>query len=392
MWARAERQRDALYTEMIMTNSGRFRLAAVALGAIAVAYGAYAAPISDDAKLHLAAAPDDFKALGIGKEIEVREDGRRTPISSDYFEWWYFDGLLDDGTVVVVWFGDNWLYGSHKRAVNIELTPPGKPTRRIMRTFEDPGVFASDQANVQIGPHSFKGNLQTYAIHVDAAETGGVGCDLTLRRRVASYRPATGYIKAGDRFFAWLVAVPEGAVTGTLTADGATRQVTGSGYHDHNWGNVSPADLFDNWWWGRGRSGDHTIIASDIHGKAAVGGTLIPLFFVADDHRVQVDAYGSDVSAVEGSPVRHPDPNHERLIDSTVSFATADGSQAEFKISDRLLTSGNLLSDQSFVKRTIAAIMSIKPWYSRFVSPITLKLPGQSPHEGEGTLEYFELK
>jgi hypothetical protein len=219
-----------------------------------------------------------------------------------------------------------------------------------------------------------------------------VGCDLTLRRRVASYRPATGYIKAGDRFFAWLVAVPEGAVTGTLTADGATRQVTGSGYHDHNWGNVSPADLFDNWWWGRGRSGDHTIIASDIHGKAAVGGTRIPLFFVADDHRVQVDAYGSDVSAVEGSPVRHPDPNHERLIDSTVSFATADGSQAEFKISDRLLTSGNLLSDQSFVKRTIAAIMSIKPWYSRFVSPITLKLPGQSSHQGEGTLEYFELK
>ena len=375
-----------------MTNSSRARLAGVALGALVMACSSHAAPISNDATLHLAAAPEDFKALGIGKEIEVREDGRRTPKSSEYFEWWYFDGLLDDGTVVVVWFGDNWLYGSQKRAVNIELTPPGKPTRRVMRTFDDPGAFASDQANVQIGPHSFKGNLQTYAIHVDAAETGGVGCDLTLRRRVASYRPATGYIKAGDRFFAWLVAVPEGAVTGTLTADGVTRQVTGSGYHDHNWGNVSPADLFDNWWWGRGRSGDQTIIASDIHGKAAVGGTDIPLFFVADDHRVQVNAYGSDVSAVESGPVRHPDPNHERPIDSAVSFATADGSRAEFKISDRLLTSSSLLSDQSFIKKAVAAIMSIKPWYSRFVSPITLKLPGQSSHEGEGTLEYFELK
>ncbi len=375
-----------------MTNSSRGRLAGVALGALAMACSSHAAPISDDAALHLAAAPEDFKALGVGKEIEVREDGRRTPKSPEYFEWWYFDGLLDDGTVVVVWFGDNWLYGSQKRAVNIELTPPGKPTRRVMRTFDDPGAFATDQANIRIGPHSFKGNLQTYAIHVDAGETGGVGCDLTLRRRVASYRPATGYIKAGDRFFAWLVAVPEGAVTGTLTADGVTRQVTGSGYHDHNWGNVSPADLFDNWWWGRGRSGDQTIIASDIHGKAAVGGTDIPLFFVADDHRVEVNAYGSDVSAVESGPVRHPDPNHERPIDSAVSFATADGSRAEFKISDRLLTSSSLLSDQSFIKKAVAAIMSIKPWYSRFVSPITLNLPGQSPHEGEGTLEYFELK
>jgi hypothetical protein len=110
----------------------------------------------------------------------------RTPKSSDYFEGWYFDALLDDGTVVVVWFGDNWLYGSHKRAVDIELTPRGKPTRRIMRTFDDPGTFSSDHANIQIGPHSFKGDLQTYAIHVDAAETGGAGCDLTLRRRVAS--------------------------------------------------------------------------------------------------------------------------------------------------------------------------------------------------------------
>ncbi len=375
-----------------MTNSRRARFASVAVGVLALACSSCTAPISGNAKLHLAAAPEDFRALGIGKEIAVREDGRRTPRSSDYFEWWYFDALLDDGTVVVVWFGDNWLYGTHKRAVDIELTPPGKPTRRIMRTFDDPGTFSSDQANIQIGPDSFKGDLQTYAIHVDAAETGGVGCDLTLRRRVASYRPATGYMVAGDKFFAWLVAVPEGAVTGTLTADGVTRQVTGSGYHDHNWGNVSPANLFDNWWWGRGLSGGHTIIASDIHGKDAVGGTRIPLFFVADDHQVQVNAYGSAVTAEEGALVRHPDPKHERPIASGVSFATADGTRAEFKISDRLLTSSNLLADQSVFIKIAATILGKKPWYSRFLSPITLTLPGQPPSKGEGPLEYFELQ
>src|SRR5271167_3956409 len=86
------------------------------------------------ADLRLAAEPEDFEALGLGDEIEIWEDGRRTPSSSEHFEWWYFDALLDDGTVVVVWFGDNWLYGSRRRAVNIELTEPGKPTQRIMRT------------------------------------------------------------------------------------------------------------------------------------------------------------------------------------------------------------------------------------------------------------------
>jgi CrtC N-terminal lipocalin domain len=376
-----------------MVSSEWVRLMGAAAGAIVVGLASYAeAASSDDQKLRLATAPADFADLGLGSKIAIREDGRRTTPSADTFEWWYFDGLLDDGTVVVVWFGDNWFYGSHKRAVSVELTTPGKPTRRIMRTFDEPGSFSADSADIKIGPHQFKGDLDTYSIHVDPAETGGVGCDLTLRRRVASYRPATGYIEAGKQYFAWLVAVPEGAVTGTLTADGVTRQVTGSGYHDHNWGNVSPAKLFDNWWWGRGRSGDHTIIASVIHGKSAVGGTTVPLFFVGDDDHVEVDAFGSDVSTIEGEPVRHPDPHHERAIGSSIAFATADGSRAEFKISDHVLTSANLLERAPLALRAAAAAMAMKPWYTRFESPIALSLPGQSPASGRGTLEYFELK
>jgi len=41
-----------------------------------------AASSPHDARLHLAAAPEDFKALGIGKDIEVREDGEW--VLSDY--------------------------------------------------------------------------------------------------------------------------------------------------------------------------------------------------------------------------------------------------------------------------------------------------------------------
>ena len=365
----------------------------VAVGVIAAGLASCAvAPSSDGQKLHVAAAPADFATLGIGEKIAIWEDGRRTPKSADTFEWWYFDGLLDDGTVVVVWFGDNWFYGSHDRAVTVELTTPGNPTRRVMRNFKEPGSFATDRADIKIGPHQFNGDLDTYFIHVDPAETGGVGCDLALRRRVASYRPATGYIEAGKQFFAWLVPVPEGAVTGTLTADGVTRQVTGSGYHDHNWGNISPAKLFDSWWWGRGRSGEHTIIASEIHGKSAVGGTSIPFFFIGDEHQVEVNAFGSAVSTIKGDAVRHPDAKHKRPIGSGISFTADDGSRAEFKISDHLLKSADLIADESIVVRAAAWALSKNPWYTRFESPIILSLPGQAPAAGRGTLEYFELK
>jgi hypothetical protein len=59
-----------------MANSIRARFVAVALSALAVAYSSYAAPISNDAKLHLAAAPEDFKALGIGQSLSenIRRD------------------------------------------------------------------------------------------------------------------------------------------------------------------------------------------------------------------------------------------------------------------------------------------------------------------------------
>jgi len=129
-----------------------------------------------------------------------------------------------------------------------------------------------------------------------------------------------------------------------------------------------------------------------IHGKSGVGGTTVPLFFVGDDTHVEVNAFGSDVSTIEGEPVHHPDPHHERPIGSGIAFATADGSRAEFKISDHVLTSANLIADEPFVVRAAAAAMSMKPWYTRFESPIVLDLPGQSPATGRGTLEYFELK
>jgi hypothetical protein len=44
-----------------MANSIRARLVGVALGAVAVAFGSCEAPASNDAKLHLAAAPEDFR-------------------------------------------------------------------------------------------------------------------------------------------------------------------------------------------------------------------------------------------------------------------------------------------------------------------------------------------
>lgn len=44
------------------------------------------------------------------------------------------------------------------------------------------------------------------------------------------------------RYFAWVVPIPYGTVEGRLNYEGRTWNVTGTGYHDHNWGKRGPGD------------------------------------------------------------------------------------------------------------------------------------------------------
>ena len=56
-------------------------------------------------------------------------------------------------------------------------------------------------------------------------------------------------------YFRWVCAVPNGSLSGTVTLDSVTHEVTGSGYHDHNWGNVPMSVLVKDWHWARGEAG-----------------------------------------------------------------------------------------------------------------------------------------
>ena len=114
-------------------------------------------------------------------------------------------------------------------------------------------------------------DLKTYHIHVDRTggvngtdgsggqgEASDVGCDLLLTSTEKRWRPGAGGFAFGDDgYFTWLCAVPRGNVTGTLFYDGKEHQVTGAGYHDHQWGNVKHNSTWDHWIWGRQDFGDY---------------------------------------------------------------------------------------------------------------------------------------
>lgn len=156
--------------------------------------------------------------------------------------------------------------------------------------------YEQDQCDVTFEPHRIYGDLKEYMIHV--APTGGVcgtdgaggtgvasnvGCDLRLVSTARSWRPgAGGFAFDDDGYFTWLCAVPRGTVSGTLFYNGSEHQVTGAGYHDHQWGNVAHNKTWDHWLWGRQDFGDYAILVFDICTQKRFGYTRLPMFFLED--------------------------------------------------------------------------------------------------------------
>ncbi len=257
-------------------------------------------------------------------KVEKWEDGTRTKGAKGTYEWWYFDFKLSDGTTMVIDF-------LTKPVTNIETGP--KPLYFVDITLPDGTEIkkqwekdvveyyaAEDSCYVQMGKSYVKGNLKTYTIHIDE---DNFKVDLVLTSQAQSWRPYTGYLVFDyNKYFAWLVAVPNGTVKGKYVYQGKTKSFTGSGYHDHNWGNYPMDKLIHHWYWSRSDFGEYSVIAADVVSEKQFGYKDFKLFAVFKDGKVITDIkkgktnfFRSEEKNLDGKPVSdkvmfvHSEPN-----------------------------------------------------------------------------------
>lgn len=327
----------------------------------------------------------DFTREGMNtQEIEAWEDGLRTNMQSGSFEWWYFDAEMDDGTkVVVVFYTKSMLEinQSAKPQISVEITPPGEETIAHVGFFApETTSFSTDGFDVTMGENYGYGDLSTYIIHVQIDD---VTVDLELNRTVPSWRPGNGFVYFGrnqEKYFAWLPSVPNGDINGTISYNGVERQVSGSGYHDHNWGNTAMNALFRNWWWTRGEVDGYTFISAELRTTQEHGNVKLPLFMLANNSEVIANASlpGSSMILSELNILPHPDPASPETIAHQVDIHYQRGSdQVDVSITiDELLTSANLLQITGFSPEQIefAHKLGIDPWYSRFLTDTSLAI------------------
>ncbi|MFT3905600.1 MAG: hypothetical protein QM718_04775 [Steroidobacteraceae bacterium] len=218
----------------------------------------------------LAARDSDYQALGLDRDtIAPWEDGQRIGVEPGAWEWWYFDSQLDDGATLVVGF-----YTKPPDRPQAPLTPVLTLNLTLPdgRIFDRKRIVAAeafsalkDGCAVRMAENVFRGDLRRYRIE---ATIDDVSIQLDLESEIPSWRPRTGhrfFEKNGQRrFFAWFPSVPQGRVKVAYRIGAQQVETTGTGYHDHNWGDAAMAALIHDWYWARAQVGPFTVIAAYI--------------------------------------------------------------------------------------------------------------------------------
>ena len=214
-----------------------------------------------------AIGPEYLQREGLTETVATWEDGQRASTERGTFEWWYFDAHFEDGSTAVIVYATKPIVNPRLPLTpNLSLTITRPGVDKVAQ-FSLPGAdqfSASENAcDVRIGS-SWVNQVQkdgnwVYELH---AETASLSADLTFTGVVPPWRPGAGksYFGDLDHYFGWLPAIPFGVVEGRLVYEGRENLVKGTGYHDHNWGNIALQDVMDHWYWGRTHIGDFSLI------------------------------------------------------------------------------------------------------------------------------------
>jgi predicted secreted hydrolase len=210
----------------------------------------------------------------------------------------------------------------------------------------------------------------TYTLH---AETKTHSTDLVFTGLVPPWRPGGGKSYFGDleHYFAWLPAIPYGTVEGTLTYDGQTRRVIGTGYHDHNWGNVPLPSVLDHWTWGRAHVSDYSLIFVEQVAARKFGLQRIPVFLLAKGDKILAD--DARLLTMQAREIfRQPG---ERAYPHSLDFLWSSGKPSvHLALRDpQLIESTSLLGLLPRFKRPLARLVA-NPYYFRFKAKLELTI------------------
>ena len=299
------------------------------------------------------------------------------------FEWWYSDGHLSNGvTFVASWHLEIDGDGVLQPYITVNFaTADGVLLDRKVRFPASGARFGQEHCDVAIGRHFIRSldGLSRYELYIDPETNDGYGLHLELERTVPSYNPGPddGRNPVGP-YFRWVCAVPNGRIRGTVTVGSVSHEVTGSGYHDHNWGNVPMSLLVRDWHWARGEAEGLTAVAASVRFNNGVEARNV---YVADASGVAVAALGPSVGFEVLAASTQPDTG--KTIGSDIVFPVEGKGSVRF---------GGKRAISSFIFDRDA---EFHWWYTRFDSSLEIDLVRDGTRiaaSGHAVLEHMDFR
>ena len=171
----------------------------------------------------------------------------------------------------------------------IFLRPDGKRNQKFIAYNKSDFSAAREKPEVTIGRNTIRfdqqdGELPVYEIDVNEKD---IGCHLKYTAEVNGWKPGTGLSHFGDMgFFGWVIPFARASVEGTITDGDQKIQVSGIGYHDHNWLNFQFQSIIDYWMWGRIYSENFTVAYAYIQCNDKVNNHTVKVLMLADGQEV----------------------------------------------------------------------------------------------------------
>lgn len=205
-----------------------------------------------------------WRAMSDSLTIGQSDDAWHPLEERNYIEWWYFDVMTGDGSVVRGQFhisGDVSRPGRVRTGVRASYVKPDGTEILIEEKFPYSAFKSSAEAcDVEIGRSFLKADLSHSKLHIEDAHKA---LDLELDSEMRGIRSRACF---GDetKYMSWVVPQPRARARGAFVTKDRTFDIEGLGYRDHNWLNFSPMDVMAYWDWGRVHDEQFSIIFADI--------------------------------------------------------------------------------------------------------------------------------
>jgi len=204
----------------------------------------------------------------------------------NYIEWWYFDVMNGDGSIIRGQFyisGDVSRPGRVLTGVRATYVKPDGTEITIEEKFPYSSFKASTEfCEVEIGKNFLKGDLSHYTLHIEDSDKS---LDLELDSKMRGFTSHSCFGDETKRMY-WVVPQPRGHARGRFQTKQGTFSIDGLGYRDHNWLNFYPVNAIEYWDWGRVYDKEFTFIFADIVTSRRLGNTHIKPLVIYDSSKL----------------------------------------------------------------------------------------------------------